>query len=550
MFPHSCPHRLFIQCFLFLFISYLQDDASTRQFRDLWTADWLKDHISVEQSAWRRPTLTCPDLTEDERAKFVSPKTPAEHVLHLLRRVGMKRQPNTTLRVLMTGLTQSGKTSFVTRAHKYGSVSGLPGDESSRTQGVDLSTVDVPIPDTDPPRDAQLVLFDFGGHFEYWPIRAQFLSQDCVVAVTFNMKTLLSGSTNKAFEEVMLWVEAVEGSLGGGSTVGVVLLGTHLDSLKTDWDAANASSSESAFMEWVELVMNSLYGRVKRRVTGSTSSPTRLMGWAALCLIGGIRKPTPLESLVCIPATSSPSLTDRTNNPVDQVLQSVLSAASSALPGFFNAAPGKGAVELVHRWVVWRMYSGRPDLPYTLVNGWSMSLHDLSDILLQLSKDQPWFNISSDAGRRGTIGQINYGAAKSGVMGISMSAAREWARYGIRVNALSPSGTTRMSDTYIGPDGKKHPMPYIDPELNGPVLVYLCSDEGNYVSGQVFGTGGERISILNHPSYGHTLIMPDGWTIEAVQQHFKQNFGNRLQPLGITKPPYPFSDGFNPPESR
>ena len=38
-------------------------------------------------------------------------------------------------------------------------------------------------------------------------------------------------------------------------------------------------------------------------------------------------------------------------------------------------------------------------------------------------------NISSDAGRRGTIGQINYGAAKSGVLGLSMSAAREWGRY-------------------------------------------------------------------------------------------------------------------------
>ena len=45
-------------------------------------------------------------------------------------------------------------------------------------------------------------------------------------------------------------------------------------------------------------------------------------------------------------------------------------------------------------------------------------------------------NVSSDAGRRGTIGQINYGAAKSGVLGITMSAAREWARYGIRNNSV------------------------------------------------------------------------------------------------------------------
>src|SRR3546814_19626776 len=46
-------------------------------------------------------------------------------------------------------------------------------------------------------------------------------------------------------------------------------------------------------------------------------------------------------------------------------------------------------------------------------------------------------NISSDAGRKGTIGQIIYGAAKSGVLGLTMSAAREWGRFGIRVNSVA-----------------------------------------------------------------------------------------------------------------
>jgi NAD(P)-dependent dehydrogenase (short-subunit alcohol dehydrogenase family) len=150
----------------------------------------------------------------------------------------------------------------------------------------------------------------------------------------------------------------------------------------------------------------------------------------------------------------------------------------------------------------------------------------------------------------GNFGQVNYAGAKGAIASMTYTMAMELARYGIRANAISPSGTTRMSDTYVGPDGKKHPMPYIDPELNGPMLAYLCSDEGNYISGQIFGTGGERISILNHPSYGHTLLMPGGWTIEEVQKNFKSNLGNRLQPLGITKPPYPFLDGVNPPAAK
>lgn len=150
----------------------------------------------------------------------------------------------------------------------------------------------------------------------------------------------------------------------------------------------------------------------------------------------------------------------------------------------------------------------------------------------------------------GNFGQTNYAGAKGAIASMTYTMAMELSRYGIRANAISPSGTTRMSDTYVGPDGKKHPLPYIDPELNGPVLVYLCSDEGNYISGQVFGTGGERISILNQPSYGHTLLMPGGWTIEEVQKNFKNNLGNRLQPIGITKPPYPFYDGINPPQPK
>ena len=150
----------------------------------------------------------------------------------------------------------------------------------------------------------------------------------------------------------------------------------------------------------------------------------------------------------------------------------------------------------------------------------------------------------------GNFGQVNYAGAKGAIASMTYTMAMELARYGIRANAISPSGTTRMSDTYVGPDGKKHPMPFIDPELNGPVLVYLCSDEGNYISGQIFGTGGERIALLSQPKYGHTLFMPGGWTLEAVQKNFKNSLGNKLEPLGITKPPYPFAGGIHPPQEK
>ena len=45
-------------------------------------------------------------------------------------------------------------------------------------------------------------------------------------------------------------------------------------------------------------------------------------------------------------------------------------------------------------------------------------------------------NISSDAGRAGSIGQINYAAAKSGLLGMTMTAAKEWSKFGVRTNSV------------------------------------------------------------------------------------------------------------------
>ena len=59
-------------------------------------------------------------------------------------------------------------------------------------------------------------------------------------------------------------------------------------------------------------------------------------------------------------------------------------------------------------------------------------------------------NISSTAGKRGSIGQVNYAAAKAGVLGITMTGALEWARYGMRVNSVG-FGTveTPMTETVL-----------------------------------------------------------------------------------------------------
>ncbi len=112
-------------------------------------------------------------------------------------------------------------------------------------------------------------------------------------------------------------------------------------------------------------------------------------------------------------------------------------------------------------------------------------------------------NVSSDAGRRGTIGQINYGAAKSGVLGLTMSSAREWSQFGIRINSiLFGVVETPMTEVIRGEkfrDGvmAQVPMGRFSPaEESCQPICFLLSDAASYMTGQhVSVNGGYTIGV-------------------------------------------------------
>lgn len=106
-------------------------------------------------------------------------------------------------------------------------------------------------------------------------------------------------------------------------------------------------------------------------------------------------------------------------------------------------------------------------------------------------------NISSDAGRRGTFGQINYGAAKAGIAGLTMSAAREWASKGIRVNSVAFGVVaTPMTEAVRGEKFRDAYLAQIpmgrwgSPEEVANPVCFLLSDAASYITGQTLSVNG------------------------------------------------------------
>ncbi|MCW2651886.1 MAG: fabG [Mycobacterium sp.] len=111
-------------------------------------------------------------------------------------------------------------------------------------------------------------------------------------------------------------------------------------------------------------------------------------------------------------------------------------------------------------------------------------------------------NTSSEAGLSGPAGQANYGAAKAGIIALTLSAARALGRYGVCANAICPRARTAMTADVFGEaaeltDGEMDPL---SPEHVVTLVGFLASPAGEAVNGQVFIVYGPSVTLVAAPT--------------------------------------------------
>lgn len=100
-------------------------------------------------------------------------------------------------------------------------------------------------------------------------------------------------------------------------------------------------------------------------------------------------------------------------------------------------------------------------------------------------------NTASAAGLFGSFGQVNYSAAKLGILGFSFALAKEGQKRNILVNTIAPLAASRMLETVMPPDVLEN----LKPSLVAPLVGYLCH-ESNTETGSIFEVGGGFVAKL------------------------------------------------------
>jgi 3-oxoacyl-[acyl-carrier protein] reductase len=141
-------------------------------------------------------------------------------------------------------------------------------------------------------------------------------------------------------------------------------------------------------------------------------------------------------------------------------------------------------------------------------------------------------NTSSEAGLTGSEGQANYAAAKSGIVALTLAAARGLSKVGVKANAICPRARTAMTAGVFGkaPEGVPDPLSV---EHVAPLVTYLASPGAAAISGQVFIVYGGMVALMAAPVVEAKFDAPgvNGerglWSVESLGEALGDYFADR-----------------------
>jgi NAD(P)-dependent dehydrogenase (short-subunit alcohol dehydrogenase family) len=146
-----------------------------------------------------------------------------------------------------------------------------------------------------------------------------------------------------------------------------------------------------------------------------------------------------------------------------------------------------------------------------------------------------YVHMTSTSGLVGNFGQVNYMAAKLGIMGLSRGIALDMQRFNVRSNCIAPFAWTRMIEgipAQTEADKRRiAAFKQMTPEKIAPLTVYLASDAAAGISGQILSVRNNEIFLFNQPRPIRTIHRSDGWTPAKLEAQLKGAFAASFTPL-------------------
>ncbi|MGP9812156.1 SDR family NAD(P)-dependent oxidoreductase [Rhodopseudomonas sp. NSM] len=123
---------------------------------------------------------------------------------------------------------------------------------------------------------------------------------------------------------------------------------------------------------------------------------------------------------------------------------------------------------------------------------------------------------TSSSGMFGNFGQANYGAAKAGIVGLMNVLAQEGRKSDIRINTVSPTAATRMTEELLPPQA----LQLMKPEAITPAVLFLLGE--NAPTRTIMGAGAGSFAVIKIIETEGINLPEDEWTPDAIAAHFAE----------------------------